>query len=66
MPWIFKITWNALQSLTLTDVQNFQKKYVKPLPYSILAMGKSENLDFKALNNYAPVKELKLEELFGY
>jgi predicted Zn-dependent peptidase len=61
-----EITWNALQSLTLTDVQNFQKKYVKPLPYSILAMGKSENLDFKALNNYAPVKELKLEELFGY
>jgi predicted Zn-dependent peptidase len=61
-----EITWNALQTLTLNDVQNFQKKYVKPLPYNICALGKSENLDFKALNKYAPVKEIKLEELFGY
>jgi len=61
-----EITWNALEKITLPDVVAFQQKYVKPQPYSLLALGKTEKLNFKALNKYGTIKELKMKELFGY
>ncbi|MDR2056823.1 MAG: insulinase family protein [Dysgonamonadaceae bacterium] len=61
-----KPVFEAMQTMTLNDVQNYFENHVKPLPYSVLLIGKKDMIDFKYLNKIAEVKELPLEELFGY
>jgi predicted Zn-dependent peptidase len=61
-----KPVFEAIQTMTLNDVQNYFEQHVKPLPYSVLLIGKKNRIDFKYLNKIATVKELTLEELFGY
>jgi predicted Zn-dependent peptidase len=61
-----KPVFEAIQTMTLEDVKNYFEQHVKPLPYSILIVGKKDRIDFKYLNKIATVKELTLEELFGY
>jgi predicted Zn-dependent peptidase len=61
-----KPIFETIQTMTLNDVQNYFEQHVKPLPYSVLLIGKKERIDFNYLNRIATVKELTLEELFGY
>ncbi|GHV72187.1 zinc protease [Bacteroidia bacterium] len=61
-----KATFEDIQTMTLSDVQNYFDQHVKSAPYSVLIIGKRDKLDFKYLNKIATVKELSLEELFGY
>jgi predicted Zn-dependent peptidase len=61
-----KPAFEAIQTMTLNDIQNYFEQHVKPLPYSVLLIGKKDRIDFKYLNKFATVKELTLEELFGY
>jgi predicted Zn-dependent peptidase len=61
-----KPVFETIQTMTLNDVQNYFEQQVKPLPYSVLLVGKKDRIDFKYLNKIASVKELTLEELFGY
>jgi predicted Zn-dependent peptidase len=61
-----KPIFEAIQTMTLNDVQNYFEQHVKPLPYSMLLVGKKNRIDFRYLNKIASVKELTLEELFGY
>ncbi|MDN5200388.1 insulinase family protein [Fulvivirgaceae bacterium BMA10] len=61
-----KDIYEQVQNMTLEDVKAFQEKYIKDQNYNIMVLGNRDKLDFSALRKYGSVKELSLEELFGY
>ena len=58
--------YRDVQNLGLDDIAAFQEKYIKGQNYNIMVLGSKDKLDFKTLSKYGNVKELSLEELFGY
>lgn len=58
--------YQSANGMTFDQLQEFQQKYVKGQPQVILVIGSKDKLNFKALEKYGNVKQLKLEELFGY
>jgi hypothetical protein len=58
--------YNALPSITLTDMVNFEKKNIANKTYKYLILGDEKNLDIKALERIAPIKRLSTEDIFGY
>jgi predicted Zn-dependent peptidase len=63
---IRKPVYEAIQTMRLDDIQKYFDEHIKPAKYSVLLVGKRDKIDFKYLNTIAEVKELSLEELFGY
>lgn len=63
---IRKPVYETIQTMTLDDIQRYFDEYIQPANYSILLIGKRERIDFTYLKKIAEVKELSLEELFGY
>jgi predicted Zn-dependent peptidase len=63
---IRKTIFDKVQTMTFADVQKFQQTYVKPLPLSLLIVGKKDLLDNKIIEKYGQVKYLSLKEVFGY
>lgn len=61
-----KRTYEALPSLTLNDVVDFEKKNIVGKPRLRLILGNKDELDIKALEKLGPVKYLTTEEIFGY
>ena len=61
-----KTIFNKVQTMNFNDVKKFQQTYVKPLPLTLLLVGKKELLDAKVLEKYGQVKYLTLKEVFGY
>jgi len=61
-----KTVFDKVQTMKFDDVQKFQQTYVKPLPLSLLIVGKKELLDTKIIEKYGQVKYLTLKEVFGY
>lgn len=51
---------------TLEDVENFQKQYIKNANFNVMLLGSKEKINLKDLQKYGKVKELTLDELFGY
>ena len=54
------------QSMTMKDVHDFFDKHVKGKKYVYLVLGGKGDLDLKTLAKLGPVKELTLEQIFGY
>ena len=63
---IRKDIFNKLPQLTMADVAAFQQKNIKDRKYSLLVLGKKENLNLPVLEKYGKIKFLTLEEIFGY
>jgi predicted Zn-dependent peptidase/rhodanese-related sulfurtransferase len=63
---IRKNTYERALTMSLEDIQKFQKDNVKELNYTILVLGDKTKLDIKTLEKYGNVKYLTLEEIFGY
>ncbi|MDR3218049.1 MAG: insulinase family protein [Dysgonamonadaceae bacterium] len=63
---IRKPAFEAIQTMTLDDIQKYFDEHIKPAKYSILIIGKKDKVDFNYLKSFAEVKEIPLEELFGY
>ena len=61
-----KPIFEAIQTMELSDVQKYFDEHISPAQYSILLVGKRDLVDFNYLRKYAEVKELSLEEVFGY
>jgi predicted Zn-dependent peptidase len=55
-----------IPAMNFATINDFQKKYIKNQHYTILALGSRDKIDLKKLAQYGPVKELSLEEVFGY
>jgi predicted Zn-dependent peptidase len=63
---IRKPIFENIQTMTLDDVKNYFDNHIQPANYSVILVGKRENIDFNYLSKIAPVRELSLEEIFNY
>jgi zinc protease len=63
---IRKVIYDSISTMTFNDIQNLEKNYINNKPRTILIIGSKDKIDFSALSKYGAVKELTLEEIFGY
>ena len=61
-----KVLFEAYPSVSMQDVVDFSKKYVRGQKKTFMALGKEADMDFNALSKFGKVKKLSLEEIFGY
>lgn len=63
---IRKDIYMKIPAMNFKTIDDFQKEYIKNQHYTILALGSKDKIDLAKLSKYGPVKELTLEEVFGY
>lgn len=63
---IRKDVYDQIQNMTIEDVANFQKEFIKNRKFNVVLVGDQKKLNLKDLLQYGTVKELSLDELFGY
>ncbi|WP_018342568.1 M16 family metallopeptidase [Cytophaga aurantiaca] len=63
---IRKAIYDSVSVMTFEDIQNLQKNYISNQPRIILIIGSKDKINFSELSQYGEVKELTLEEIFGY
>lgn len=54
------------QTFTFEDLQKFHDQYIKGKPVTTTVLGKKDLLNMKVLEKLGPVKQLSLQEIFGY
>jgi predicted Zn-dependent peptidase len=63
---IRKDVFEKVPGMKFADLLTFQQKYLKDKKYTILVIGKKDDLDKKTLEKYGKIEYLKLEDIFGY
>jgi predicted Zn-dependent peptidase len=58
--------YQVVQNATAEDLKNFQKQSVKGRNFTYLILGDRARVNFEYLNALGEVKELSLEEIYGY
>ncbi|MBR5930340.1 MAG: insulinase family protein, partial [Prevotella sp.] len=58
--------YNALPSVSLQDIVNFEKEQMSNKACRYIILGNEKELDMEALEKIGPVKRLTTEEIFGY
>lgn len=58
--------YQRLQAAELAQLQQFQADFVQGRAYRYLVLGSSDRMDWKALEQVGPVRQLSMEEVFGY
>lgn len=61
-----KDVYQFVKNASFAEVLKFNEEYIKNQPQTIIVVGDRTRLNFKELAKYGKVKELKLEEIFGY
>ncbi|MDB5273842.1 MAG: pqqL [Chitinophagaceae bacterium] len=61
-----KDLYDKLSTYTYKDLLNFHVQHIKGKTNSIVIVGSKDKIDFAKLQKYGAVKELTLEEVFGY
>ena len=61
-----KDTYDKVQQFTLDDITKFQESYVKGRNFNVVLIGSKDKIDFKSLQRYGTVRQLSLDEIFGY
>ena len=61
-----KQNFQAYQKMSMSDLTNFQKQYIKGQKKRYLVLGKESEIDFNRLAKFGKVKKLTLDEIFGY
>ena len=61
-----RTNYNTIQRMTLNDVVNFNKSYIKGQKRVVVVLGNENEVDFKNLEKYGKITRLSLEEIFGY
>ena len=61
-----KDIYDAIPNMTMADLKAFHQEYIQGGQYNIMVIGKKDGLNVDALAKYGPVKDLTLEEVFGY
>ena len=61
-----KDVYTMVPKLTLDDVKKFDQQFIKNQTFTILVLGKKENLDLQVLKKYGKVNFLELKDVFGY
>ena len=63
---IRKDIYDKIPGYTLNDIKDFQVQNIKNKKHIVLVLGDVKKLDMNTLEKYGKVKELTLEEVFGY
>jgi predicted Zn-dependent peptidase len=61
-----KDTYDKVQQFTMDDITKFQQSYVKGKNFNVVLIGSKDKINFKSLQRYGGVRELTLDEIFGY
>lgn len=61
-----KDIFEAVQDMSLEQVHQTQLKWVKDRKYTYAILGDIKDLDTEYLSTLGPVKQVKLEDIFGY
>jgi len=61
-----KDDYNAIQQMTINDVLNFNKKYIKDKKRVVVILGNEKEVNLKGLEKYGKVTKLSIDEIFGY
>jgi len=63
---IRKDIYAQVPNFTLDDVTKFQQQYIKGKPFNVVLIGDKSKIKLKDLQQYGEVKQLSLDEVFGY
>lgn len=58
--------YSAVQSMTMDDMQDFFNRNIKGHTFSYIVIGKKSEMDMNVFRELGTVREMKLEEIFGY
>lgn len=58
--------YNEVQNMTLKDVVDFQKQWIKGRTYVYCILGDKKDLDMNKLKAVGPIEELTQKQIFGY
>lgn len=58
--------YNDIQNMTLKDIADFQKQWVKGRTYVYCILGDKKDLELDKLKAVGPIEELTQEQIFGY
>lgn len=58
--------YNDVQTMSLKDVVDFQKKWIKNRTYTYCILGDEKELDMESLEKIGPIQRLTQEDIFGY
>ena len=61
-----KAIFEQAPNFTLNDVKAFQEKYIKGNKYNYYILGDRNSVSFNEMRKFGALKELSLEEIFGY
>lgn len=61
-----RVIYDKVSSFTLADLKNFQQQYLKNRTFTYLIIGDEKQLPMDVLKKYGKIKQISLEELFGY
>lgn len=61
-----KDIYNVVKGMSIKDFEKFFNNHIKGHNYTFAVLGNKDNLDKKVLQKLGKVKELSLEEIFGY
>lgn len=59
-------TYASIPTMSFDDIKRFQEQYIKGNTYTFLVLGSRDKIDLNKLGQWGTVKELSLEEVFGY
>ncbi len=63
---IRKDIYEQVKTMTFEDLKAFQEDYIKGKKFTTVMIGSKDKIDFADLKKYGEIKELSLEEIFGY
>jgi predicted Zn-dependent peptidase len=61
-----KDTYEKVQEYKMDDITKFQESYIKGKNFNVVLIGSKDKIDFKSLQRYGSVRQLTLDEIFGY
>lgn len=59
-------TYDKVSSYSFSDLKNFAQKYISQSPYTYCVVASQKKINVDELKQYGEVKQLTLEEIFGY
>lgn len=63
---IRKDVYEQVKNMTLADIKKFQEENIKNKKYNLVLITSRDKVNLKDLSKYGKVKELSLDEIFGY
>lgn len=61
-----KDMYNAIQNMTIQDLNSFFNENIKGENYNVMVIGNKADIDFKALGKLGKVQEMDVDYLFNY